>query len=67
MSSCTPQVMTNHHVKRAWAGLLETVQLWRRRYRTRQELARWSDRELHDVGMSWSEVVREIEKPFWRA
>ena len=67
MSSCTRQVMTNHHVKGVWAGLLETVHLWRQRYRTRQELARFSDRELHDVGMSWSELVHEIEKPFWRA
>ena len=27
----------------------------------------WSDRDLHDVGLSWSDIVREAEKPFWRA
>ena len=67
MSSCTQQSMTNHHVNAVWAGLRETVHLWRQRYQSRQELARWSERELHDIGMSWSEVVHEIEKPFWRA
>ena len=27
----------------------------------------WSDRELHDIGISWSDVAYEAEKPFWRA
>jgi uncharacterized protein YjiS (DUF1127 family) len=26
-----------------------------------------SDRDLHDVGLSWSDVATEAEKPFWRA
>ena len=33
----------------------------------RQELAHRSDRDLHDVGISWSDIVHEAEKPFWRA
>ena len=40
---------------------------WRQRYQTRRELASWSDRELHDIGMSWSDVAHEADKPFWRA
>jgi len=30
-------------------------------------LAELSDRDLHDVGLSWSDVALEAEKPFWRA
>ena len=67
MSSCTHQMMTNHHDIGIWAGVRETLHLWRQRYRTRQELFRWTDRELHDVGLSWSDIAHEAEKPFWRA
>ena len=68
MSTCSQQMMTNHHVSNGlWANLGETFQLWRERYRSRQELTHWSDRDLHDVGISWSDIVYEAEKPFWRA
>lgn len=52
-----------------WLGLMfaETLHLWRRRYRDRQELARWTERDLHDIGVSWSDIAHELEKPFWRA
>ena len=59
--------MTNHHVAGVWASLAETFHTWRQRYRTRQELSHWTDRDLHDIGASWSDLVRETEKPFWRA
>ena len=67
MSTCTQQAMTNHHVNGLWTNLGGTFHMWRERYRTRQELAHWSDRDLHDVGISWSDIVHEAEKPFWRA
>ncbi len=67
MSTCTHQSMTNHHVTGVWADVAETLRLWRQRYRTRQELARWTDRDLHDVGVSRSDITYEAEKPFWRA
>jgi uncharacterized protein YjiS (DUF1127 family) len=67
MSILTHESMTNHHVSGVWATLAETFHTWRQRYRTRQELSHWTDRELHDVGLSWSDIVREAEKPFWRA
>ena len=67
MSILTHESMTNHHVAGVWASLAETFHTWRQRYRTRQELSQWTDRDLHDVGLSWSEIVREAEKPFWRA
>jgi len=67
MSTCTHESMTNHHGSGFFAQLSETFQLWRSRQRQRRELTHWSERDLHDVGLSWSEVVREAEKPFWRA
>ena len=47
--------------------LVETLHLWLQRYRDRQELARWTDRDLHDIGVSRSDIEYELEKPFWRA
>lgn len=45
----------------------ETLHLWRQRYRDRRELARWTERDLHDIGVSRSDIAHELEKPFWRA
>ena len=59
--------MTNHHGSGLLAQLSETLHVWRNRRRQRRELAQWTDRDLHDVGLSWSDVVHEAEKPFWRA
>lgn len=67
MSTFSHEIMRNHHVTGLWSSLDETFHLWRQRYRTRQELTRWSARDLHDVGLSWSDIVHEAEKPFWRA
>jgi uncharacterized protein YjiS (DUF1127 family) len=67
MSTCTHESMTNHHGSGLFAQLSETFHLWRNRQRQRRELTHWSERDLHDVGLSWSDVVREAEKPFWRA
>jgi len=64
MSTCTHESMTNHHVP---SQLSDTFHLWRQRYQARRELAQWTDRDLHDVGLSRSDVVFEAEKPFWRA
>jgi uncharacterized protein YjiS (DUF1127 family) len=58
--------MTNSHILGLFTQLRRTLHVWRERARQRRELARWTDRELHDVGLSWSDVVREAEKPFWR-
>ncbi|HEX2367283.1 MAG TPA: DUF1127 domain-containing protein [Bradyrhizobium sp.] len=67
MSTLTHETMTNHHVPGVLAQLSETLHTWRQRYRTRQELAQWTDRDLHDVGLSKSDIAFETEKPFWRA
>jgi uncharacterized protein YjiS (DUF1127 family) len=67
MSTCSHQPMTNHHDLGVLAQLSETFQTWRKRQSQRRELNHWSERDLHDVGLSWSDVVHEAEKPFWRA
>jgi uncharacterized protein YjiS (DUF1127 family) len=67
MSLCTYQNVTNNHESGVLAGVGDRLQVWLTRWRQRDELSHWSDRDLHDVGLSWSDVVREAEKPFWRA
>jgi uncharacterized protein YjiS (DUF1127 family) len=44
----------------------EGLQVWRRRDRERSELARMTESELHDIGVTSAERWAEINKPFWR-
>ena len=67
MSTWTHESMTNHHDTGIFAQLAETVHIWRHRYQTRRELARWSERDLHDIGLSRTDIADETDKPFWRA
>jgi uncharacterized protein YjiS (DUF1127 family) len=67
MSTCTHETMTNNHASDFLAQIGETFHVWRERGRQRRELSRWTERDLHDVGLSWSDIVHEAEKPFWRA
>jgi uncharacterized protein YjiS (DUF1127 family) len=67
MSTFTHESMINHHAPSLFSRVFETLHVWRQRYRARQELSKWTDRELHDIGRSWSDVAYEAEKPFWRA
>ena len=67
MSMHSHQMTTNHHGPGIWTHLGETLHIWRQRYQDRQELAQWTDQDLHDVGLSWSDIASEVNKPFWRA
>jgi uncharacterized protein YjiS (DUF1127 family) len=67
MSTCSHESMINHHEPGLLGQLGETLHIWRDRMRQRRELIQWTDRDLHDVGLSWSDIVHETEKPFWRA
>ena len=67
MSTYTHESMINHHAPSLFSQVLDTLHVWHKRYRARRELAQWSERELHDIGISWSDVAYEADKPFWRA
>ena len=67
MSTYTHESMINHHAPSLFSQAVDTLHVWRQRYRARRELASWSARELHDIGISWSDVAHEADKPFWRA
>ena len=67
MSTYTHESMINHHGQRLLSQLADTLHVWRQRYQSRRELASWSERELPDIGISWSDIAYETEKPFWRA
>jgi uncharacterized protein YjiS (DUF1127 family) len=67
MSTLTHHTMTNNHVEGVLGQLSETLHTWRQRYRARQELAQWTERDLHDVGLTRGDIAFETEKPFWRA
>lgn len=47
------------------ATALETVAIWLDRSKKRRQLARLSEREIKDLGASRSDVMIEINKPFW--
>ena len=67
MSVFTHESMMNHHGKSLLSQLAETFHVWRERYEARRELSKWSDRDLHDIGISTADVAYEVDKPFWRA
>ena len=67
MSTFTHESMINHHGSGFFAQLSETLHTWRQRQLQRRQLAELSARDLHDVGLSWSDIAYEAEKPFWRA
>ena len=46
--------------------LMSKLRTWRQRERERAELARMSQAELHDIGVSSADHWAEISKPFWR-
>ncbi len=67
MSTCPSSLMINRHESGHFAQIRERLHVWGERRRQRRELSHWTDRDLHDVGLSWSDIVEEAEKPFWRA
>ena len=67
MSVFTHESMINHHGHGVFSQLAETFHVWRERYAMRSELSKWSERDLHDIGVSSADVAYELDKPFWRA
>ena len=50
-----------------YTAFANVLQLWRRRARDRQELAKLDNRSLRELGLTESAARFEINKPFWRA
>jgi uncharacterized protein YjiS (DUF1127 family) len=48
------------------ARILGALATWHDRNVQRRTLAGLSEYQLHDIGLSRSQVSYEIEKPFWR-
>jgi len=68
MSVFIPEPMINNHGLSVLSHMIvDTFHEWRRRYAMRRELSKWSDRDLHDIGVSSADVAYEVDKPFWRA
>jgi uncharacterized protein YjiS (DUF1127 family) len=67
MAAITYAPLTNHHHRESiLSRLVGTLELWRRRSRERAELAKITERDLHDIGVSRCDVLFEMRKPFWR-
>jgi len=54
------------HVGSLGPRLIETLREWRRRTRSRRELAMLSELDRKDLGYP-DRIQAEIAKPFWRA
>jgi uncharacterized protein YjiS (DUF1127 family) len=61
------KAMINAHGNSLFDRALQTVYTWHIRSVQRAELARWSEHDLHDIGLSHSAIASEVDKPFWRA
>ena len=68
MSDCTHQPMTNHHAHTGLFGKIsDTLHVWHERQTSRRELAHFSERDIHDAGLSSTDVMYEAGKQFWQA
>lgn len=67
MSACTTHEMTKHHAPSDPFGVFSLLRTWRQRAAQRRELAHWTERDLHDVGLTRDDIELEVAKPFWRA
>jgi uncharacterized protein YjiS (DUF1127 family) len=54
-------------VGRAAVRAADLLLTWQERARQRRLLAGLDDRMLDDIGIGHDEVLREADKPFWRA
>ena len=52
-------------VRPALVASLGLLREWRRRARSRAEVAASDERTLRDIGLSRADVWAELDKPFW--
>jgi uncharacterized protein YjiS (DUF1127 family) len=63
----TIQLVKPERVVSRWTRVKQTVAEWRRRVRSRTELANLNENDLQDSGISRSMAEFEASKPFWMA
>jgi len=66
-SICHAAPQSHASPRRLFTDLRSLIAEWRRRARSRYELAALCDRCLRDIGVTRYDAVREVRKPFWRA
>lgn len=66
MERVLPRTLTLRIDSATLPRLLQLLRLWRQRARTRRQLAALDDHQLSDIGVSRSERMNELSKPFWR-
>ena len=66
MTVYTHQMMINHHDYSFFNRVSQQIKVWRQRAQQRRELAHWTERDMHDIGVSWATLANEAGKPFWR-
>ena len=66
MADIAHHSLINSQVSAGLNRVVETLALWRRRIREREQLAHLSEYDLHDLGMSRGTIYGELRKPFWR-
>lgn len=62
----TPLLAAPYPRQPARTAHLQALRQWLHNTRTRRQLAELDSRQLADLGISPSERVAEISKPFWR-
>jgi uncharacterized protein YjiS (DUF1127 family) len=50
-----------------WSDLKFLFIEWKDRIRSRYELEQLNERDLADMGLTRSDTLNEIQKPFWQA
>ena len=62
--------LPSKHPGLKWLPMLKrvvsTASSWAENARTRRHLAELTDQQLADIGVSRSERMEELDKPFWR-
>ncbi len=65
-NACATEKRTTKSLTERLISLLNIMQVWAERHRSRRALAQLDDRMLSDIGLSRSTIEEEIEKPFWQ-
>ena len=63
----TEASLDNFGLKERLRRMIDTVNTWNRRHKTRRQFANVEHRILRDVGISEADRFIVINKPFWEA